>query len=139
MDFHTWIAKNGGRRKEIEAGELSSEIGLFFSFFRRNHGGWRQGLAEVGRGRRPSHFGTGPVNFGGRTRARSAKTWPAVTAVAREEREREKKKKDLSNHFCQNYGYAIEDSPRRALCNGTVEIPKFLPGQKVNFKPNKTF
>ncbi|CAL2248198.1 unnamed protein product [Prunus armeniaca] len=83
MDFHTWIAKNGGRRIVIEAGEVSSETGRFSSFFLRNHGGWRRGLVGVGRGRRPDHFGTGFVNFGGRTRAWPAKTWPAVTAIAR--------------------------------------------------------
>ncbi|CAL2243340.1 unnamed protein product [Prunus armeniaca] len=82
MNFHTLIAKNGGRKTENEAGEVSGETELFSSIFRRNLDGWRRDLAGVGRGRRPGHFGTGPVDFGGRTRARPAKTWPAVSAVA---------------------------------------------------------
>ncbi|CAL2230092.1 unnamed protein product [Prunus armeniaca] len=82
MNFHTSITKNGCRMTENEAGEVSSENWLFPSIFRQNYGSWRWDLAGVGRGRRPGHFGTGPVEFGGRTRAGPAKTWPAATAVA---------------------------------------------------------
>ncbi|CAL8169576.1 unnamed protein product [Prunus armeniaca] len=79
-------------RERSKTTKFRSKTGLFSSFFRQNHGGWWCGLSGVGRGRRPSHFGTGPDNFGGRTRARPAKTWPAVTAVARKERERERER-----------------------------------------------
>ncbi|CAL2253433.1 unnamed protein product [Prunus armeniaca] len=36
MNFHTLIAKNGGRTTENEAGEVSGETELFSSIFRRN-------------------------------------------------------------------------------------------------------
>ncbi|CAL2276059.1 unnamed protein product [Prunus armeniaca] len=115
MNFHTLIAKNDGRTTENEAGEVSGETELFSSIFRRNPGGWRRGLAGVGRVRRPGHFGTDPVEFGSRTRAWPAKMWLAVPAVAREEREtrgrerereRKREKSVLSNPFRNIYDYA---------------------------------
>ncbi|CAL9009887.1 unnamed protein product [Prunus brigantina] len=73
INFHTLIAKNGGRMTENEAGEVSVKTGAFLCVFRRNHGGWRRDPTGEGRGRRPGHFGTGPVEFGGRMSERPAK------------------------------------------------------------------
>ncbi|CAL8152542.1 unnamed protein product [Prunus armeniaca] len=94
MNFHTLIAKNGGRTTENEAGEFSVKTGAFLLVFQRNHGGWRRDPAGVGRGRRPGHFGSGPVDFGGRTSERPAKTWPAMVAVANQRRERRARERE---------------------------------------------
>ncbi|CAL2240256.1 unnamed protein product [Prunus armeniaca] len=91
MNFHTLIAKNGGRTTENEAGEVSIKTGAFLLVFRRNHGGWRRDLAGVGRGRRPGHFGTGPIDFGGRMSERPAKTLSATVAIAKTRGGRERR------------------------------------------------
>ncbi|CAL8114249.1 unnamed protein product [Prunus armeniaca] len=116
MNFHTLIAKNGGRTTENEAGKVSGETELFSSIFRRNLDGWRRDLAGVCRGRRPDHFGTGPVDFGGRTRARPAKTWPAVSAVANQRRERGTRGRErpttcLRTHLAVLYGTVHPEFP----------------------------
>ncbi|CAL2278137.1 unnamed protein product [Prunus armeniaca] len=117
MNFHTLIAKNGGRRREIEAGEVSSENRLFPSFFRRNLDGWRRGLAGVGRGRPAGHLGPTPPQMvaggsgGGRKTAAAVLTEEARSGGMRgRERERAEGFSDVyQNPLRNSYGFATSD------------------------------